>query len=258
MRADRSTTALACATILAVALNGPAGAQFDDDFEDEQSPIFDKAGRTVLFEARYVDVLELLPILNLLDAEVVAKPSLGVIAARSTDEGVLDTIRQMVSQLDVPPAPVPGIELSAYILAAPSGQASPSLPAELAEVGGQLDQLFGQREFGLLDTLFLRIGDGSSGRVEGSFGFGDPELPTGYRFHFDSVSVLPGEGDRSVRLDALTFEVTGENQAGVRRALLRTDVEIGGGRLAVIGKATPQGIRETLVIVVRAEVRSGG
>ncbi|MEM7354890.1 MAG: hypothetical protein AAF657_29040 [Acidobacteriota bacterium] len=244
-RFDKRPALVAC---LAIFLATAATAQFE--FEPA---LPEKAGRTVLFTTRYLDVLELQSILSLVDAEIVAKPSLNIIAARSEDDSVLDTIEKIIETLDVPPEPEPNIELSAYIFAGTggSGQALPGF----AGVESRLEALFGHRSFSLLDTIFLQIGDRSSGRVEGSFRFGNTAVPTGYQFHFDNIRIVPSEEGNRVRLDALTFDVTGENSAGVRRAMLRTDVEVADGHKAVVGKATPRGIHETLVVVVQAEVQ---
>lgn len=248
----RFDTAWTFAAGLAFLFSASAGAQFE--FEPA---LPEKSGRTVLFTTRYLDVLELQSILSLLDAEIVAKPSLQVIAARSDDDSVLDTIEQIIATLDVPPRPVPNIELSAYILAGSSGLGLPLDPAlDFAAIDDRLVALFGHRDFNLLDTIFLQIGDGSSGRVEGSFRFGSADVPTGYQFHFDSAQIIPGEDGHRVRFETLTFDVTGENATGVRRAMLRTDVEVSAGRQAIVGKATPRGIHETLVVVVQAEVQT--
>ncbi len=226
-------------------------AQFDIE------PVLpDKRGRTVLYTTEYLDVGELQSILYLLDAEIVTKPSLNIVAARSEDEGVLKTIEEIIATLDVPEMPVPNIELSALILTM-SEAADSSDNVVLEPIAADLLRLFGHRNFTVLDTLFLQIGDGSNGRVEGSFDDGQAAIPIGYQFAIDSVRILPGEGQKRIRLETLTFEVTGENATGVRRALLRTDVEVPDGRRMVVGKATPRGGGlDTLVVVVQATVQN--
>lgn len=247
MRAERSALTV-LATVVFLVLGSPAArAQL------EVEPVLpDKLGRTVLYTTEYLNVSELQSILYLLDAEVVTKPSLNIVAARSEDETVLQTIEEIIATLDVPPVPVPNIELTAQILTTAGSASSEAVPAR---IGDELQRLFGHRDFSVLDTIFLQIGDGSGGRVEGSFTGEGTAIPTGYQFYFDSVQILPGKEKQRLRLEALTFEVTGENATGLRRAVLRTDVELPDGHRMVVGKATPRGTDETLVVVIQATVQ---
>ncbi len=223
-----------------------------------------KEGRTALFTPKYIDVRQLQSVLGLLNADVEINSSLNLIAARSADEDELETIRRIVETLDVAPETEPNVELTAYILLSSPGETAPAdIPAELGEV---IDRLAARFDFGtlrLLDSIFLRVGGGSGGRIEGSLPAGSgaqtttAPLPGGlasFQFHFDSATVFRQGDAEVVRLDALTFAVIGENPAGVHRALLRTDVEIIAGEKAMVGKATPRGGDDTLFLLVEAEV----
>lgn len=244
--------------ILVVCLSG-AAAVAQDDYEyataydylpAEEQP---KEGRTVLFTLKYISAQQLRSALELTNADVEINPSLNLIAARSADEEELEIIRRMVETLDVAPEPRPNVELTAYILASAADGAPTGIPAELGEKVSALEARFDFGALKLLDSLFLRVGDGSGGRVEGSFPSPDDQL-SGYQLQFDAATVTREGDTRVVRLDALTFAVTGENPAGVHRALLRTDVEVGAGEQAMVGKATPRGVDETLILLVAAEV----
>ncbi len=214
-----------------------------------------KEGRTVLYTLKHVDVRQLQTVLTLLNAYVEVKPELNLIAARSADEAELETLRQIIETLDVAPEPEASIELTAYILASAAADAPPaSVPSELAEDVDALAARFGFGDLQLLDTLFLRVGEGSGGRVEGSFPLGASDQLSGYQFYFDGATVSRQDEAQLVRLAALTFLVTGENPVGVHRALMRTDLEVRDGEKAMVGKATPRGIEETLVLLLEAEV----
>ncbi len=215
-----------------------------------------KEGRTVLFTLKYVDARQLQPVLGLLNADIEVRPALNLIAARSADEEELETIRRIVETLDVASEPKPDVELTVYVLASSEGgDAPPDLPEELGHEIDALATHFGFGAVRLLDSIFLRVGDGSSGRVEGSFPTWGIEQLKGYQFHFDAATVFRQGDAPAVRLEALTFAVTGENPAGVHRAMLRTDVEIHAGEKAMVGKTTPKGMDDTLILVVAAEVK---
>ncbi len=248
---------------LAILIFGWSGAaalaqdDYEPGYEYDYLPAVEqpKEGRTVLFTPKYISVQQLAPALKLTNADVEIDPGLNLIAARSADEEELETIRRIVETLDVAPKPRPNVELTAYILASSSPDAAPAgIPAELGEKVNALEARFDSGVLRLLDSIFLRVGDGSGGRIEGSFPSPDDQL-SGYQFHFDSATVT-SEGDTQVvRFEALTLAVTGENPAGVHRALLRTDVEVPAGEQALVGKATPKGVDETLILLVAAEVK---
>ncbi len=247
--------------ILIFSLSG-AGALAQDDYDYE--PDYDfmpaaeplKEGRTVLFTLKYINVQQLRPALELTNADVEIDVGLNLIAARSADEEELETIRRIVETLDVAPEPRPSVELTAYILASSSADAGPAgIPAQLGEKIAALEARFDFDALRLLDSIFLRVGDGSGGRVEGSFPSSGVEQLSDYQFQFDSATVSRQGDTQVVRFDALTFAVTGENPAGVHRALLRTDVEVRAGEQAMVGKATPKGVDETLILLVAAEVK---
>ncbi len=243
-------------------LGGPAGAPAQDEdygygyeyLVAEEKP---KEGRTVLFTLKHISVVQLRPALELVNADVEINPGLNLIAARSPDEDELETIRLIVKTLDIAPEPQPSVELTAYVLATSSGGSIETpLPIELTEDIDALEARFNSDGLRLLDSLFLRVGGGSGGRVEGSFPSWGIEGLSGYQFQFDSATVSHQKDVQRVRLDGLTFVVTGENPAGVQRAVLSTDVDIHAGSKAVVGKATPRGVDDTLILLVSAEVKA--
>ncbi len=245
--------------LMTLMLGWSSAALAQDDYATEYDYLpateEQKEGRTVLFTPEHVDVRELLSVLKLTNADIEVKPSLNLIAARSADEAELETIRRIVETLDVAPEPKANVELTAYILASSSSDSAPAVPADLAEEAGALAARFDADALRLLDSIFLRVGDGSGGRVEGSFPSGGVDQLSGYQFHFESAIVSRRGDEQMVQLDALTFVVTGENPAGVQRAMLRTDVEVRAGEKAMVGKATPKGVDDTLILLVTAEVK---
>ncbi len=248
--------------LISLVLGWPVGALAQDEdygygyeyLVAEEKP---KEGRTVLFTPKHISVAQLRPALELVNADVEINPGLNLIAARSPDEDELETIRLIVETLDVAPEPQPSVELTAYILATSTGASSPeSLPGELEAEIGALEARFSSGTLRLLDSLFLRVGGGSGGRVEGSFPSWSVEGLSGYQFQFESATVSSQDDVLLVRLDGLNFVVTGENPAGVQRAVLATDVDVYAGSKAVVGKATPRGVDDTLILLVAAEVKA--
>ncbi len=248
-------TVLICAVLAAGGvLSTGAGAQTEYyDYMPAEEDL--KEGRTALFTPKYIDVMQLQSVLGLLNADIEINSSLNLIAARSADEDELETIRRIVETLDIAPETEPSIEITAYILASSSDPvASAGMPAELGAATERLAARFDFAALRLLDSIFLRVGGGSGGRIEGSFPSGGSEELTDFQFHFDAATVSRRGDTEVVRIDALTLAVTGENPAGVHRALLRTDVEIIVGEKVMVGKATPRGDDDTLILLVNTEV----
>ena len=255
---SRRRIELWAAVVLAISSTS-ALAQDEFVYEEFIAPQLDvKEGRTVLFTPKYIDVRELQSVLELLNADIEVKPSLNLIAARSADEEELATLERIITTLDVAPEPKPNVELAAYVLAASEKVAPSNIPPDLSRMAEGLTSRFGFGSLRLLDTIFLRVDDGSGGRIEGSFPLGKSDELTGYQFHFDGATVAKQDGAYHVRLEALTFAVTGDNPAGVQRALIRTNVEVDLGQKMMVGKATPRGTGETLVLLIEAGVQSPG
>src|SRR5258705_11125506 len=75
----------------------------------------------------------------------------------------MDEYEQIIKQLDVPPPPIPNIEVTIYLMSA-LGQASATpLPTELDGVVKQLKNTFSYKGFELIDTQVIRTRPGKGG-----------------------------------------------------------------------------------------------
>lgn len=211
--------------------------------------------RTVIKATRFVDVREVAPILEMLDVQIRLKPDVSMIVLRGWPDGDLETALKLIEALD---EPSPSIEINVYILAASRDETgSAGISQELRAAVDKLQALFGYRGFKVLDTVFLRVLEGRAGQVNGAIDAGNgTSKRTGYRFGFNSNRVAPTEdGEVFVRLNGLHFELHGEPEPGtVQHARLTTDVEIREGQKAVVGKSTPAGTGDTLILIIEAKV----
>lgn len=209
--------------------------------------------RTVVKSTKFVNVKELMPILALLDVRVALKPDANAIVLRGQEGGDLDTALRLIDTLD---QPSPSVEVSVYILSASKSapQAAPEsdVGPELNAAVEHLKSLFGYQSIRLLDSVFLRAVEGRGGRVIGGV------KDSGYTFRFDQVRITPVEdGDTFIHFSGLEFVLAGTDPDGkVRKANLRTDVQVRQGQKAVVGKSTPQGADETLILIIDASAVS--
>ncbi len=210
--------------------------------------------RTVIKAVRHINVEDLVSTLELLDITFAIKSDLNSVVLRGPDGGDLQTALKLIDALDTPS---PTISLRVFILTG-SRQASEQteLPGELEAVTRQLRDLFGFKSIRLLDTAFLQVLEGHRGFVEGGVRFGSAADQQGhYELVFSKARVSPREdGPVFIRLAGLKFNLNGKNGQGVR---LQTDVEVPMGQKAVIGKSTPGGSSDSLVLVVEASAPSG-
>lgn len=207
-----------------------------------------KSLRTVLKATRYIDVSEVQGVLDLLDIRFAVKPDQNIIVVRGGN-GAVENALKVIDALD---NPRPSIDLQVFVLSA-SKDDTIQVPKELETTVEHLRGVFGYRGFVLLDTVLLNVLEGRQGRIDGGLLLGDDSERTAYHFGFQKVTVVPEEGQRrNIRIKGLRFDVSGDSPDTLR-ASLQTDVQIHEGQKAVIGSSTPQGIGETLILVVQAK-----
>lgn len=207
--------------------------------------------RTIVKSTRFVDVRDLEPILQLLDVQVRLKPDINAIVLRGVEGRGLETAIKLIDALD---APTPSIEVSVFIVAASREKtARVNISEDLESAVSQLQTVFGYRGFELLDTVYVRVRESRSGKVSGGVAIGDDA--TTYRFSFRNARVTPVEdGPVLIRLDSLHFELNGTEEDTLPHAAFSTDVQVRMGQKAVIGKSTPEGAGETLILIVEAGI----
>lgn len=240
---DKLRTSVAAACVAAACLTclvaGSATAEQGTEYESL---------RTVLKATKHIDVGEVQGVLELLDVKFAVKPDQNVIVLRGAN-GAVENAMRVIDTLD---NPRPSIDLRIAVLAA-SQTDDADIPSELEATVDQLRGVFGYSGFVLLDTVLLSVLEGRQGRVDGGLQLGESTARAAYRFSFQKVTVVPEEGRRrNIRIKGLKFDVSGE-LAGSLRASLMTDVQIREGQKAVVGSSTPQGVGETLVLVVQAK-----
>ena len=238
LRWRTSGALVAAAVILGLAVL-PALAQ------EEADP---KKPRTVIKATAYIDASEAEAVLGLLGVDFAVKSDQNLIVLRGESYAV-ETAIKVIDALD---QPRPSIDLHVYVLSA-SREGNVEVPKELEGAVAQLRGVFGYRGFNLLDNITLRVLEGRSARADGAIRLGADTERTGYHFSFQKIILAPGPEERlrNIRLKRLKFEVNGQ-AAGTPRASLMTDVQIHEGQKAVIGSSTPQGVGETLILIVEA------
>ena len=220
--------------------------------------------RTVLKSTMHVDPQEMVDILSLLGVDFKVVSEHRTIVLRSADQGALDTALKVIEHLDTPTV---DLQISVFILGASKGKSQASdVPEDLQPVVARLRDLFGYDQFKVQDTILVRAKNGSEAWVTGSLGGEAQAGLSRYQLSFRSARLIPqsesgdpeeaAQGDR-FRFDNFTFRLGSDHEksaAGLDRAGLSTDVEIREGQKAVVGKATPDGSDEALILVVEAQV----
>jgi len=242
---------LAMGLALALAFLAPLASQAQEAEANETS--------TVAFKLHHIQTRHLVETLRMLGIRFQQLPDLDTIVVTG-DSTQLTVAKKLIDTLDLPPDPARSVEVKVYVLAASrEAESSGGLPEALQSVARSLESSLGYRGFSLIDTLFLRTEDGSQGGIAGGGNQtvrGSGMIHTRYEFGFDEVSIVDRKDGRVLRFDSLWYETgaAGENMGRIYSAALRTDVEVREGKMAVIGKATPSGTDQALVLVVTARV----
>ncbi len=175
----------------------------------------------------------------------------------------VDAAVEAIQKMDVAPAPVSDIEVTAYLITAseePNAEPVP-LPDGLAAVVTQLKGLFHYRGYRLLESGVVRCRSGSGGGVNGSIPAPDNAVHDKgqYSFFFGRATLLGGT-DRVIHLEGLRLDLkspypVSAQQIQYASSSIRTDVDIREGQKVVVGKAsTASGKDGALILVLSAKV----
>jgi hypothetical protein len=263
--------ALVCSLIillLAVAL--PARSQ-------DQEPV------TRVFKIEHGNVEQIAEILTMFGGVPRANKELGVIAWQGP-ESRLAAVEAAVESLDVPPGAMKNVEMTMFILAAEPGTGSAAddqVPELLHGVTTQIRKLFDFRSIRLLETSIIRTRDGESGQIGGGLSLNRsvPEalLEKGtlaaalanaqgsYQFKFQDLEVVSDEGGNTVRVNRLALTIllpaiyinnNGQEERTMKKTQLVTDIDVREGQKVVVGKTSIEGARDTMFLVITAEILS--
>jgi len=261
-------TALFVAVLFATVLTPPLRAQAAA--EHEQAPAQEESqarqggperGEAIV-PIEHANPQEVANVIRVFGVHVVAHPDLGLVTIQGPREAV-EAARAAALKLDVPPAPTKSIQVIAYVLdASKTGPLSGGVPAGLEGVARQLEEVFGYQGVELIDTVAVRVLDGSGGEVTGTLPSSDSRPTMDYRFGFNKAQLLQGERP-SVRLGGLLFSAVktpletttdGKSQRAEGVVRLQSDVEVRTGQKAVVGKAAAAGAGAGLILVLEVQV----
>ena len=193
--------------------------------------------------------------------------------AVSAKPAVLAAIEETIKRLDQPGTQTEGstsnVEITGYVLEGSAGP-EPSVPLrpELEGVVAQLRKTFQYRAYRLLETVVARArGDGSGFQMKGVTETRlSPLAPSYYELEAGGTSVT-GDAPRVVRLSRFAFSLQipvplGPQPSDDSKQVpyqyksigLGTNVDLGEGQYAVVGKSGLGGSDNALVLVLTAKV----
>ena len=215
---------------------------------------------TRVFQFKYADARALQRVLSPY-GRVEADPMLKALTITVRDNNVLSEVEQIVKRFDVPPPPVPNIDVTIYLMSALGTPSSGAVPAELEPVVKQLKNTFSYKGYQLIDTEVIRVRAGQGGDVSGVVD-GAPSVDgnkTISRVGFRSASVSTDEKGRAIRIDGLKVGLripiaAGEKKYQYLDTGLNTDVDVREGQKVVVGKANMDGSDRASIVVLTAKV----
>lgn len=220
---------------------------------------------TQVFTVSNVDAESLAKVLAIFNARILPHGGLDALAVRAAPE-TMKTIEETIRRLDVPAQPRRNIELTVYLLATSPATDGSVIPADLLKAVGSLQSVFNYPGFRLLESLLLRCRDGrDSCTASGTVPDADPERPkTDYNFSC-RCSIRPdASGSGSViQIGDLSLGLrvpVRVNRPGERPGFdyhsngFSTSVDVHPGQQVVVGKATVDGSKEAMILVVSAKI----
>lgn len=215
---------------------------------------------TEVFALKFAQPNDLVGVLRMFSGRANYERDLKVVMWSGPKE-LAPAVEDVIKRLDVAPTPVPGIELTFYLLSGSKQGGTGAAPVpELGGVATQVQKLFGLSRLSLLETAVLRTRDGSQGRTEGVIPTeGDPGHPTYYSLAFDRALLSGDERGKVVSLSRLWLRLNVPKGPGsspgpvYNESNLRTDVDVREGQKVVVGKASVGASGDTLFLVVTAK-----
>ncbi len=213
-----------------------------------------------IFELKYVDPKVLYNLLNNFGAMQYSEP-LHTITVGTRDNTQMSETERLIQRYDVPPPPVPNIEVTIYLMSALSVPSSTVIPQELDGVIKQLKGMFSYKGYQLIDTEVIRVRAGQGGDASAVV---DNKGPTGSKtisqMKFRSATPSTDEKGRTMRIDGLKVGLkipiltNAKGEYTYIDTGISTDVDIREGQKVVVGKVNMDGADRASIVVLSAKV----
>jgi hypothetical protein len=211
-----------------------------------------------VFQLKYADANRVRSML-LGANEVVADQQMKTIAVRAP-KSKMDEIEQIIKRFDVPPPPVPNVEVTIYLMSALAQPAATALPPELDGVVKQLKSTFSYKGYELIDTQIIRVRAGKGGEASGMVGRVAAGPKTINQVKFDEATISTDEKGSAIHLRGLKvglripIAATGQKQYQYLDTGISTDVDVHVGQKVVVGKTNMDGADRASIVVLMAKV----
>lgn len=165
---------------------------------------------------------------------------------------------QAVKELDVPPASelARNVEVTIYVIGAASRGPSETAPvAEIEPVLRQLKAVFPYDSYQLLDSMMIRLREGSMAHSDGllkTFPSAQPASLNPYTVHCTLGARSDTDSDRTVRFNKFIFQ-TGVPLKSDVRVSMDTNFDVQNGQKVVVGNTDVDAGNAALFVVVSAK-----
>jgi len=174
----------------------------------------------------------------------------------------IDEWEEVVKRLDVPPPPIPNVEVTIYLMSALGQPSATALPPELDGVVKQLKSTFSYKGFELIDTQVIRTRAGKGGSASGLVDRGTSGLKTSNHVDINEVTVSNDEKGRAIHLRGLRvrLRIPVQSNFGPTPTVnyldtgINTDIDVHEGQKVVVGKANMDGSDRASIVVLMAKV----
>jgi hypothetical protein len=213
-----------------------------------------------IFELKYVDPKQLFNLLNNFGA-IQYSPQLHTITFNTHNNAEMSEAERLIQRYDVPPPPVPNVEVTIYMMSALPTPSATAIPQELEPVVKQLKGMFSYKGYQLIDTEVIRVRAGQGGDASAVV---DNKGPTGSKtisqMKFRSATPSTDEKGRAMRIDGLKvglkipLPTNAKGEFTYIDTGISTDVDIREGQKVVVGKVNMDGADRASIVVLAAKI----
>jgi hypothetical protein len=216
-----------------------------------------------VYQLKYADPVALNTLLTPYVRHIQVDRGLKAMSVTMRQDAVAD-VEQIIKRFDVPPPPVPNVEVTIYMMSAlPTPSVAP-IPPELEPVIKQLKSMFSYKSYQLIDTEVIRVRAGQGGDASAVVDNKGPSGPSGAKtiseMKFRSVTPSTDERGRAMRIDGLKVGLKTPTVSGPKGEYqyidtgISTDVDIREGQKVVVGKVNMDGADRASIVVLAARV----
>jgi hypothetical protein len=214
--------------------------------------------RQAIIDVKYTDAVRLANMLRATFGSGVTGDSNFRVITVTGSPDIVAAVTAAVKRFDVPPQPLPDVELTVYLISGLAQGQGDDVPQELASTVKQLHGLFAYKSYKLADSVILRTRAVVPPDLRGAAQVDGAALNGRYSLSYQYLTVSP-ETPRIIHIEGLNFRLNQPRSVAIDGktsteftdtvARISTNLDIREGQKTVVGKSSI-GAGDAVILVI--------